>query len=345
MTASILVLLALAATPAEVEAAIEAQRLDEAEAALAALPENLRPRFRGRIALAREAFGPAATHFEAALEAEGSQPELHLYLGHCLLLLERAQSALHHVQSARTLGETLVAQPLLEAQALQMLERVDEAYAVLAAATERFSGEVRPRLELVALLQGQGLDRAAREAAAPLVEQPLDRSLALALIHLLYRDPLAKGLVEAVAVHFEGDAEMKAHVAHAYAAADEHHAAGRLFEAATDLGGDYAFEAADQYRVGQDYRAALRANARVLDPERKRRQRLSILFDAGRYAHVLALGRDGDAPADVYRLAYAHYALGHYDRAREQARKLPGTTYAAAGQALLKAMSSGAGTP
>lgn len=342
MSALFAIALALAgATPQQVQALVEDGRLDEAAEALSDLPEALRPRFEGLIALERGAPAAAATAFERALTAEDAQPELQLYLAHAYVLTKRYAEALTAARAAAPLADRLLAQPLIEARARRGLGDLAGAHAVLERAVVTFADQARPRLELVVLLSEAGLRRAARAAADPMLALPpeqLDAPTALALFHVLYVDPDALPLLEALTARFPQDPELRGHLGHAYAAVDRGFAAGRLFEQATLLGGDYAFEAADQYRVVGRFGDALRICARVKDKGRRRKQRLSIAFDQRRYARVIGLASAAQEPADAYRVAYAHYALGQLAKAADLARALRGTSYEGQGAALLDAM-------
>jgi len=339
--------LIVAVTPADVAALIEAGRIEQASALIEELPEAFRPRFSGLVDLAERRPEAAIRHLRAALEAEGEQPVLRLYLAHAQLLLGQPRAALEEAERARALAETVLAQPLVEARARRELDDLAGAFATLERATKAFPEESQPWLDLASVAKEAGLDGAAREAAARLSTAALDRDTALALFELLHSDPKARPLLEALAARFPRDAELRANLAYAYAAAEAYLAAARLFEQATRLGGDYAFEAADQYRVAARYPDALRLNARVKDPARRARQRLDILFDDRAYARVVTLAARAapEAPEARYRVAYAHYALGERARATDLCRGLLDTGYAAPARALLKAMGRAEAAP
>lgn len=332
---------------AEVKALLEAGKSAEAAAALETLPEAMRPRFEGLLALEEGDPARAAEAFERALAAgETEDPALRLHLAHAYLLSDRPEAALEAVEAASAVASTLVAQPLIEARARRALGDKAGAYAVLARAAGTFADEIRPHLELVALAEEVGLRHHARAFTARLLEvgpDALEPDAALAVFHLLVQDPEALPLLEAVARRFPADPELTSRLAHAYARAEKWYASARLFEEATRLGGTFAFEAADQYRMAGRFRDALRLNARVED-DRRSAQRLTILFEAGAYARVVALTDPPQDPASIYRRAYAHYNLGHRSRAATLARSLleveeeEAAAYQASARALLEAM-------
>jgi tetratricopeptide (TPR) repeat protein len=211
-------------------------------------------------------------------------------------------------------------------------------------ATDAFPDELRPLLELVSLARDAGLRAEARRWAVRLLERSaraassLSRDEGLALFDLLGEDPEALPLLEAVAARFSRDPELQARLAVSYGRLERWLAAARLFEQATRLGGDYAFEAADQYRMAGRHRAALRLGHRVTGEDRRKAQRLVVLFEAGAYARVVALPDPPDDRASLYRRAYAHHALGHRSRAASLARRLlegPEDAHASSARALL----------
>ncbi len=279
----------------------------------------------------------AAEAFAKALSLSDA-PELHLYLAHAHLGVQRYQDALAEVTKAAPLAETHVAQPLIEARARRGLEDEPGAYRVLWTAAERFKNEPRPLLELVDLMHSRKLDGSARRHAESMLRFDLDRDTVLALFHLLYRDQKAFPILERLAASRPSDPEVRSHLAHAYAAADRPLTAGRLFEEAARLGGNFAWESANQYALAGRHDRALRMNGWVLDGERKHRQRIEILFAQRRYSRVIALKKDSPHPGIRYRLAYAHYALGQHARASTLARSLLGTRYQDPAKSLLKTM-------
>ncbi len=334
-------------TPADIEAMISNGQLEAAEAAIESLDPANQARFAGLLALERKAYGRAINAFKQAVAAtEPPDPRLQLYLAHAHLLAGSPGPALEAVRKARDVAGILLAQPLLEARAHQALGSVAEAYAVLVRATGAFPGEPRPLLELAVLTQSEGLGNEARRWTSRLLAMTendasaLDRDMALALFQLLSLDRRGLPLLEAVAARYAREGRVQAALAHAYAETGNRYAAARLFETATRLGRRHAFEAADQFRLAGRYRDALRINREVRDHQRRRRQRLTILFEAQDYARVVAIGEGLTDPGAVYRQAYAHYALGNRSRAAERLRTLlvRDSEYTAGARKLLEAM-------
>lgn len=320
-------------------------RLDEATRRLAdaTLPEGARHRLAGWIALRRGELPIAIDELERALAIGPDDPTLRLYLASARLEHGDPRGALETLAGTESLATSTVAQPLLHARVLTANGNFDEAYRVLQSAATRFPNDQAPQLEAMALCASQQLPACARSWAEQLGDDDsLDRDTALAIFAATWRDRNALPLLERLAGRWPDDAELTARLAHAWSAQQKWYAAARLFETATRRGGDYAFEAADQYRLAGFDARALALNAEVTDPRRRLGQRIDILFAAGKYARVVALAASA---ADVglddavrMRIAHAHWQLGQHVQATAAARALLDSSEATSARALLRAM-------
>lgn len=338
---------------ATAEALLEAGDLEAAAEAIRNLPFPTKDRLQGRLELERGAPDRAAAAFMRARAAvDVDDPALVIHLAHAQLLAEAPRAALRTLDGLSEAGQAFVAGPLIAARAHRAVGENAQAYDLLHEAVAAFPHEVRPRLELMALCRDLELMREARRQATKVLAAPteLETLEGLALFDLLAEDDEALALLERVAARFPRSAEVKARLASAYAGRRRWLAAARLFEAATQLGGNFAFEAADQYRMAGRHRQALRLSHQVADPDRRRAQRWTVLFEAGAYARVVARPDPPTDRASQYRQAYAHYALGHRDRAATLARKLlqeggPEDAIAPSAGALLEALGLSAEGP
>lgn len=319
---------------------IEAKRWDDAEAQLASISPDARARFEGLIAQGRGEPAKAAKAFERALMATPDIPQLHLHAAHAYFKLKQFEAVLRHVQAASVLKTEAVAQPLLESRALEGLNRDAEAYIVLKDACEIFTDTFRPCLELAVLTHRKKLPGEVRYAVNKVLALDPDRDTALGLFHLLYGDRDALAMLEQIVARFPKDAELRAHLGHVYARKRQWFSAARLFEEATNLGGPYAFEAADQYRMAGRYGHALRMNGQASSSDTQKAQRLAILFEDKQYARIVAMNAQFKAPDSRYRVAYAHYSVGDYVDAELLSKALLGTSYGEEARALLEAMRS-----
>jgi len=330
-------IIALLGTPS-VQELIDAKRWDEAAARLDSLSLAAQPRFEGLIAQGRGKPAEAAKAFERALVATPKVPQLHVHAAHAYLKMKRFETALKHARAASALKDTAIAQPLLEARALMGLGRDAEAYVVLNRACSTFRDEPRPWLELAMVAHRNQLAQEVYRAAEEVLARSPDRDAVVALFYLLYGVPKALPLLEQTIARHPTDPELRAHLGHAYAGNRRWFSAARLFESATALGGHYAFEAADQYRMASRYRDALRMNGQVPPSARQTAQRVSILFEQKKYARIVAMNTSFTEPDASYRVAYAHYAVGDNAGATRRARGLLKTAYQDEAAALLKAI-------
>ena len=336
MIHALLITALLGVTP--IHQLIDDKRWDEAESQLDSVSPVVRPRFEGLIAQGRGNLQKAVIAFEQALENTPKQPRLHLYASHAYLEMKYFSDALRHAETAKALSDESLAQALLEARALEGLNRKADAYSILARACERFPKKTRPWLELAALAYREDLREDVRRAAEQIMARNPERSVATALFHLLYRDPEALPMLEQLAARYQYDAKMRSHLGHVYAEKRRWFAAARLFEEATMLGDSHAFEAADQYWLAGLFQEALRMNALAPKSIAQQIQRVAILFEAHSYARIVAMAPTLNDPATIYRVAYSHYAIGDHSRAADQARSLLKTSYREAAISLLHAM-------
>ena len=330
-------IIALVATTS-VQTLIDSRRWSEAEARLGSVSAKIRPRFVGLIAQGRGQHGKAAAAFDKALALTPGVPQLHLHASYAHLQLKRYDKALAHARAAEKLSAKAIAQPMLASRALQGLGRDAEAYAVLKRACVDFPKLSRPWLELASLAQRNKLSHEVRAAARQVLARQHDRGAVVALVQLLSADPKGLPLLEELVAAHPRDAELRGRLAHVYAQRRQWFSAARLFEDATVMGGGYAFEAADQYRMAGRYRDALRMNGQVPASDAQLVQRLAIIFEQKNYARIVTMNVKLSDLGSRYRLAYAHYAVGNFATARAQAKALLSTAYREEAEALLRAM-------
>ena len=86
------------------------------------------------------------------------------------------------------------------------------------------------------------------------------------------------------------------------------------------------------------YGDALRMNGLAPSSQKQSAQRVSILFEQEQYARIVAMNVSFKDPGSLYRVAYAHYAVGDHTIARKHAKTLLSTPYREEASALLNAM-------
>ena len=203
--------------------------------------------------------------------------------------LKQFEDVLRRAKAASGLKAQTIAQLLLTSRALEGLGRDAEAYTVLTQASKDFKSAFRPWLELAALAHRKGLQNEVRRAAEQVMGRNPDRDAQIVLFHLLYGDPKGLTLLEQIVAQSPEDPQLRGLLAHAFAGDRAVVDRGTTFEEATALGGAYAFEAADQYRMAGRYRNALRMNDAVSKSVTQIEQRVSILFERQEYARIVAM--------------------------------------------------------
>ncbi|MEM6558724.1 MAG: hypothetical protein AAF605_02975 [Myxococcota bacterium] len=333
----------------QLEASFNAGRFDDVDKLLDRLESRdadamLMARYRGLVAVAREDFETAAVQLGAAIELGDQAPVVSLYLAHAQMRLGRANDALVRLENVGSSLESGLSAALIRARAYRAIGRSTEAYETLRDASSRFEDSMLLVIELIVLcVELELLGESVRWIEVAASRENVEPEDALAIIELSYRNPNALEALEQLALRFRGDPDIQGHLAYGYAEAGHAYLDARLFSTATLLGGDYAFEAADQYRLVRDYNAALRFNGWVPSERRRLRQRIAILFEAEQWSRVVALEPGWQRlrnPDDVlrYQTAYAYYRLGRPVRATEVARSVKDGPWEESASLLVQAM-------
>ncbi|MGB0646659.1 MAG: tetratricopeptide repeat protein [Bradymonadia bacterium] len=111
-------------------------------------------------------------------------------------------------------------------------------------------------------------------------------------------------------------------LAHVYLSVNRPYVSGMLFESLARLDARYAFEAAQAFKAARRFSRALALNTRVLESDKRFKQRLSILIDDGRFFEVAAMEETLERLALLkddeirYALAYAHFKSAEGARAK-----------------------------
>ena len=111
-------------------------------------------------------------------------------------------------------------------------------------------------------------------------------------------------------------------LAHVYLSVNRPYVSGMLFESLARQDVKYAFEAAQAFKSARRFSRALGLNTRVLDSDKRFKQRLSILIDDGRFFEVAAMEETLERLALLeddeirYALAYAHFKSAEGARAK-----------------------------
>jgi predicted Zn-dependent protease len=282
--------------------------------------------FRGILAMKRNLAGEAIPHFKKVLSLKPNQTAAWLYLGQAYFRREKYREALDALVRGDKIGQKIPSYFQLLARVEKALGRPQDSYDTLERALRRFPNEHELLREEALLLVNAGLYLAALEKGQEyLARRPEDRNGYLILGEALRsagRPREAAVILEWAVLRFNQDPEVLARLAFSYATDRRWLAAARLFTRSTRLGGDFAHEAAEHFRLAGKLREALEQNALVQNLEKRLRQRLALYIEAERFARAAALDRllvAAQALDDTtrYRLAYAHLRTGNLDRAKD----------------------------
>ena len=284
--------------------------------------------FRGMLALKREKPEQAVEHFRRVLAIKPNQTAIWLYLGQALFQCGRYRESLEALDRGKSIGRKLASYYRLRARAQQHLDRIDDAYRTLEQGRRRFPREHGFVLEQALLLVHQGLYTAAlKKGGQYLGLRPDDRDGYLVLGEVLRRagrPRQAARVLEQARLRFPNDPDVLARLGFAHAADGRLRVAARLLSIAARVKPEYAFSAAEYYRLAGRFERAIEINARVPDPAQRLSQRLAIhvgseSFDRAAALELLLRSAGAMNELNRYRLAYANLRAGELERARQLA--------------------------
>ncbi len=287
--------------------------------------------------------------FRHVLDDHPERTSVHLFLGQSLYALGDLQAAHDALSAGEGAGRRLAGYFALRAAVERDLGRPHDAYRTLDEGLTLFPGNPALLGQQALVLIGLGLVEAAREPARSLLDaRPDDVGSYLLLAEALRqarRVDEAIVVLEEAALRFPDDPDVLSRLAYCYALADLPLTSARLYTRAHAARPDYAFEIAEQLRVGGRFREALSFNAALDDEERKLPQRLAIHLGMGRpdLAAALApllLSRPWLDDATRYQLAYACAVTGDVETVDLLAESIADPALRSAAEALRAAVGS-----
>ncbi|NOZ85201.1 MAG: tetratricopeptide repeat protein [Deltaproteobacteria bacterium] len=287
--------------------------------------------FRGIIAMRENHVREAITHFKNVLATKPNQTAIWLYLGQAYYQLGKFGKSLSTLNKGEKIGRRFPSYFQIKARVQEKLGKVEEAYTTLENAITSFPRHYELLREQALLLVNEGLYAAALEKGSTYLDKvPNDRDGYLVLGEALRKagsPGKAAVILEKAALRFKQDPQVLARLAFAYSTGKHLLAAARLFARATLLGGDYAFAAAEHFRLAGHFHEAVRLNARVKDSKKRLSQRLAIYLGSERFERAAALEKSFSSigPLDDttrYRLAYADLRIDELDRAENLCKKI-----------------------
>lgn len=156
----------------------------------------------------------------------------------------------------------------------------------------------------------------------------------------------ARSLMEQAHLRFPNELIPEIQLANVYNDLGRPLTGAMLYEQASQVDRKYSFEAAELYKEAGRLSRAMSLNARVLDPQKKLKQRLAILLQMERFELVAgmepSLSRAGLLKDENirYALAYGYYKSGDFDAAERHLRQLVDAGLFEKATALRKAMAT-----
>ncbi len=312
---------------------LQAGQVDKAERLLAGLegPPHQLARFRGLVAMQKGEFAKAEAAFKAVLKEKPEWKSTWLYLAQAQLRLSHYENALTSLEQCADLGERRPGYYRLKARAHQGVNETAEAYAILAQASQRFPDAHELALDTLLVLVRAGLHHGAITELRDLLDRaplsPAQLTLAARIARETLDTPAGLTTLELLAHKAPDNPGVLSEVGYAWATLHNPRAAAHFFGRAHRQGGATAFEAADQWRLAGDTRAALRWNAAVAPGARQLTQRLAIFLSAEDYNRATALEPllASAGPLEdttLYHLAYAFLQVGDLKHAAHLADQI-----------------------
>ena len=277
----------------------------------------------GLIALQRKAFQDATGRLEKAIEHGETRSLVYLALAQAYFQQENYTKTLDALQRTNPKYGGIPSGYHMAGQCHWALNQHGEALEVLNKGHLKFPNQVVTLRQKVLYLVDLGLYHEALLASDGLMQHAsVTEDDVVAVVHALRKaqQPFQViSLLEQTRVYRPTSQRLKRLLAHAYHEAGKPYSAGLIFESLSVQASEYAFEAAHAFKLAKRYVRALSQNAKVPDPTKRYKQRLSILLDDQRFFEIVGmeatLSRLGLLDDDEirYALAYAHFksAAGH----------------------------------
>ena len=282
---------------------------------------------RGMVALEQQQQELAAVAFAEAIAAGQADPLIHLYRAQALFGLERYEDAVAALDAAGDGVQAISGAWLMRAHAQWMLGQRQAAFDTLSRAGTQFPGNHAFLRRQVFYLIDAGLFQQAAELGRGYLMRAEAKPADYAAIGSALRQSKsydeALRFLESARLKFPDDGAIAKALAQTWLARGDVLAAAELLAQQAEREPQLLPEAAElMRRAGQGVRA-LALNARIVDQDKKLKQRVGLLLQLRRYEQVAgmedALYRVGlFADEDVrYALAYARFKGGDFESAEK----------------------------
>ena len=156
----------------------------------------------------------------------------------------------------------------------------------------------------------------------------------------------ARLIMERAHLRFPADLDVRLQLANIYNDLGQPLTSAMLYESAARSDGKYSFEAAELYKQSGRLSRALSLNARVLDPQKKLKQRLAILLEMERFEMVAGMEASLSRSSLIkdenirYALAYGYFKNGDFTSAEQHLKRLTSAAMFEKASALRRAMAT-----
>jgi tetratricopeptide (TPR) repeat protein len=281
----------------------------------------------GLIAVNQNRNEDAVRNLEAAIAAGQADPLLHLYIAQAQFALERWPQVLTALDAGGEAADGLASVWQMRAHAHWSMGDPQGAYDVLSRAATRFPANNAFNRRQVFYLIEAGLYQEAAELGRRFLARGDIKAEDYAAIGGALRRTRsfdeALAILESAHLRYPEHAAITKALAQTWLEAGKPLAAAGLLEKLALADPDLYVEAAELYRRAGYPTQALSLNARVVDQQKKLKQRVGILVQLKRYAEVAgmegALFRTGvlDDEDVRYALAYAYFRSGDHANAEK----------------------------
>ena len=305
---------------------------------------------KGLVELKLELYPAAIASLENAIDSGQEESQVYIYLAQAAYRNEQYQKAL----DALTQGgpEVLESSPgivLMKSYIHWTMGDEDAAWQALEFGESSFTDEAPFARRKVFLLVELGLyQEASRHGIAYLerYEPGADDYVVIGeALRQAGQSMVGLNFLEIGRIKHPDNERMLLALAKVYADLGKYVTAATMMEQAAALGGDYLIDAAELYRRGGHLGRALFMNEKVLDQEKKLKQRLAILLDSEMYEYAESmtesLYRHGMLEDDEirYALAFAAFKSGNFNSSNDHLDAITKPSLFRKATALRKAMS------
>jgi len=305
---------------------------------------------RGTLYLKRALYTQARDAFEQSVLAGQLNPAIHIYLAQTHFELGDFAKAIEALDRAPELARESPGPSLMRAEAHWKLKQHDRALHVLDEGGARFPEFPKLFQLKIGYLIELGLYQEVVRVGDSFLSRPNVQALDfIAIAEGLRRSKQlneARLIMEHAHLRFPTEMEVGLALASVYHDLERPLVSAMLYENAARSDPKYNFEAAELYKDSGRLSRALSLNARILDPQKKLKQRLSILLQMERYEMVAgmepSLSRAGLIKDESirYALAYGHFKNGDFESAEQHLKRLSSPAIFEKATALRKAMAT-----